>query len=478
MIKANSNTTDTLYTISVGPFVFDITEASWLSPKAAGYALERLWAIVSGGSLYEGKPFISFSASSAKSAYQLIALEKKPTLWISLRDVLPEGMTLPIDTDSLPALFYAESEPGQPPVEYSSVGILHFNIDLVSTTFFMLSRWEETVTPNRDEKGRFPGWASVAGRQGFLTRPIVDEWALVLRMWLQTLVPEWRPDPGQFRVLLSHDVDVPLKYRSVPALLKPVIKAIIRHQSLSEAIRLFQIGLRSLISWKQDPYYLALLKLMQMSENYRLHSAYYFKTSDKGSFDSGYDLNREPYASILHEIQQREHEVGFHPGYSTFKNPITLRQEKERLDKILGYSHYGGRQHHLLFQVPDTWRAWNDLGLLYDSTLTYADCVGFRCGTCHPYPVYDIETDCPLELIEIPLIVMERTLFEEKYQSASPEEGFQQIITLAERCQTVGGVFTLLWHNSTFDGQHTVWNKVYDQLIPVLASMASSKIAK
>ena len=51
---------------------------------------------------------------------------------------------------------------------------------------------------------------------------------------------------------------------------------------------------------------------------------------------------------------------------------------------------WGGRQHYLRWEAPTTWRAWEEAGLDYDSTLTFADHAGFRCGVCFEYPVYDI----------------------------------------------------------------------------------------
>lgn len=53
-------------------------------------------------------------------------------------------------------------------------------IDLFASAFFMLSRWEETVRPERDEHGRFPAIASTACQWGFLDRPVVNLYAETL----------------------------------------------------------------------------------------------------------------------------------------------------------------------------------------------------------------------------------------------------------------------------------------------------------
>ena len=47
------------------------------------------------------------------------------------------------------------------------------------------------------------------------------------------------------------------------------------------------------------------------------------------------------------------------------------------------------RQHYLRWRAPTTWQNWEDAGLDYDSTVGYADHVGFRAGTCYEYPIFN-----------------------------------------------------------------------------------------
>jgi hypothetical protein len=137
------------------------------------------------------------------------------------------------------------------------------------------------------------------------------------------------------------------------------------------------------------------------------------------------------------------------------------------MDTLLGKTNYGGRQHFLRFQVPDTWRHWEQVGLSYDATLGYADHEGFRCGTCHPFRPFDVEQNRELDLWEVPLIVMDGTLH--NYRQLTPEQGEARILELAHRCQQVEGTFTLLWHNSSLSGDWLPWSKVYRRVIRELA---------
>ena len=106
-----------------------------------------------------------------------------------------------------------------------------FDIDIIAVTFFMLSRWEETVGTCVDARGRLPATASVAGRQGFIDCPVVDEYALVLRAWVMRIAPHWRPSVGAFRVQLSHDVDRLFTARGWRSVVRRIVGDVVRRRN-------------------------------------------------------------------------------------------------------------------------------------------------------------------------------------------------------------------------------------------------------
>ena len=93
-----------------------------------------------------------------------------------------------------------------------------------------------------------------------------------------------------------------------------------------------------------------------------------------------------------------------------------------------------------------TWQAYEFAGLNMDSTLTFAGHVGFRCGVCYPYTVYDVVNRKPLNVKEMPLIVMDGTLFE--YMRLSQDEALEVCKKLSQRCRRYNGDFVFLWHNT------------------------------
>ncbi|WP_427365245.1 hypothetical protein [Candidatus Caldatribacterium saccharofermentans] len=110
---------------------------------------------------------------------------------------------------------------------------------------------------------------------------------------------------------------------------------------------------------------------------------------------------------------------------------------------------WGGRQHYLRWENPVTWQIWDEVGLDYDATLGFADHVGFRCGTCREFPVFDLKARRALRLREIPLMVMDATLLEDRYMGLKPEQALEQIEKLSNICHCFCGSFSLLWHNTS-----------------------------
>ena len=335
----------------------------------------------------------------------------------------------------------------------------YLGIDIFGAAFFMLTRYEEYVEPDRDQFGRFPASASLACREGFLERPIINEYIEVLWWCMKRLWPGLERKKRAFQTMVSHDVDIPFAYAitSTGQLIHNLGGDLLKRKSPLMAIN----RARSWVTVKrsapqQDPYY-NFGRLMDISEQHNLRSAFYFKTGcTNPNYDDKYSINHPYLRALLRDIHNRGHEIGLHPSYETYLNPEQTRAEFHRLlhacaEEDIRQEEWGGRQHFLRWQVPITWRSWAEAGLDYDSTLGYADHAGFRCGVCYEFPVYDLELSQPLALVERPLIVMEASVLGEQYMNLNEQQALDSIMTWKQMCNMYKGVFTLLWHNSSFD---------------------------
>ena len=331
--------------------------------------------------------------------------------------------------------------------------------DIFASAFFMLTRWEEYVSPCRDVHGRFPGKESIAYKFGFLHRPIVNEYAEFLwNLLLKMGFPEKLRRKREYKVMLTHDVDIVSLRSSLYAYIKSTLGDLLKRKNTKmffEKIKMYISG--------DDPYD-TFDKIMNISEKHNTKSYFFFLKSCKKTKN---DFNNKPQEikKAALRIKSREHNIGFHPSYNTYNNEQLFICEKKLLEEITDIKMEYGRQHFLRFEVPNTWRIWENAGMKWDSTLSYADIVGFRAGSCYEYYPFDFLKRRKMNLLEIPLTIMEVTLL--VYQKVSYTEYLDTIRYYADTVRKYGGTFVYLWHNTSF----WIFNKndmLYEQSLKML----------
>ncbi len=352
-----------------------------------------------------------------------------------------------------------------------SENLIETNIDIIASCFFMLSRYEEVIVGIRDEHQRFPAKASLAYKEGFLDRPIVNEYIELLWSWVHSLMPDlerkpfW-PQNKEFAICLTHDVDALTRYSPLPPALS-IGSAILRQKNPRLALSITWDYLGSLLHLKKAP----LDYMLSLEQEYGFKSSFYFMAGGDSPSDANYSITRPKVRKLIQRIENGGCEVGLHASYDSYNNLEKIALEKGRLDKIVSNRSYGNRQHYLRWKTPDTWRIQEKASLLYDSTLSFGDHAGFRCGICLPFKPFDARENRILNIWELPLTVMDTSLLNPSYQNLSPEEGYKEIIRYVEMVRRFNGVFVLLWHKSSLYllvGQ-VGWKKVYEKLMEYMS---------
>jgi hypothetical protein len=342
------------------------------------------------------------------------------------------------------------------------------NLDIFGSAFFMLSRYEEAVSNLRDSHDRFPAAASLAYRENFLGRPIVDEYVEILWAALKRLWPQLERKARQFKTLVTCDVDHPYhpSAASFTRLMKRTAGEMIRKRTLSQMITPIRNYLASRNGyWQNDPYYYTVDWMMDVNEKAGNRVAFYFipEITDT-EMDDTCSITDSAVKTMMKRIANRGHEIGIHPGYNTYQSPKDIISGVNKLQCVLDRQRIhqrvcGGRQHYLRWSTR-TPAMWNAAGLEYDSTLSYADHAGFRCGTCHEYPMFDLHQRTALKLRQRPLICMESTVIDELGYTDSALERMKK---LKRNAQRFNGNFTLLWHNSYFETERA--REMYCEII-------------
>lgn len=335
---------------------------------------------------------------------------------------------------------------------------IYLGLDVFGSAFFMLSRYEEAVKSERDNHDRFPATASLAYQEGFLDRPIVNEYLDILWVCMKKLWPRLERKKRTPRTLISCDVDFPYSagIKSLKKQIRQTGGDLFKRKDLKRTL----CGVANYFNAKRgdfslDVNYRAFDWMMDVNEAAGNKVAFYFMAGQTDSkMDGDYTLDEPVIQRLMQRIHERGHEIGLHTSYNTYLDPQQTVREADRLRQAMvqmgiHQDELGGRQHYLRWQTPQTARSLAEAGMDYDSTLTFADHIGFRCGVCYEYPMYDLRGRKPLTLRQRPLVVMEGSLFEKNYMGLNCDEKASEfIMQFKSCCHEYDGDFTLLWHNS------------------------------
>lgn len=355
--------------------------------------------------------------------------------------------------------------------------IIRTNIDIISDIFFMLTRYEEIVNAGLSEAEaykRFPGMESLSYRKNFLNRPIVNEdcelmWSWISSFNLKYIRKRWWDDK-EYAVCISHDVDFIIKYKTVKNVIRPTLE-LLKNKQFGKTVSNIGAFFKSRLDYSNDPYW-TFEYIVNKERSIGLKSSFYFMSGGTSRLDNKYKIDSPVTRKLIKYLEDNNEEIGYHSSFNSYDDYLLMKNEKENLDKIVFNKKYGCRQHYLRFKVPMTWKIQEMTGLLYDTSLGFADSIGFRCGTCFPFKPYSLLDNRIIELWEIPLLIMDVSLFKKNYNSYNAEEAYINSKNIIDKVKQYGGVFTLLWHNSSLDSYDynmTCWKQVYENIIKYIS---------
>lgn len=250
------------------------------------------------------------------------------------------------------------------------------------------------------------------------------------------------PGGKKFSVCLSHDIDHLYLLQGTGRKLINAGKGFMKGRLVE--------GLTHLSSVTKEKVYKEydLRKLIGINNSLDIRSSYYFLSLEKGEEDFNYDPSQ--IGEQLRAVIDNGNEIGLHGGHKAYNDPAKLAQEKRKLEDALGSKVTGYRNHYLRMELPATLNYLEQLSFEYDTTLGYADCAGFRNGMCYPFYPYDPVRQKFLDIVELPLIIMDATLF--FYMRLDFDVAFTICKQLTAAIKECGGVLTLLWHNNFISG--------------------------
>ena len=334
--------------------------------------------------------------------------------------------------------FFFDNAPEEPLLIFLENKVI-ISADVISAAFYLLSGWQEYFSSERDRHGRFPYAASVQKQYNFVALPVINYYFDVLRAAVehvsgQAVQPRrWGTQQAEFAAFISHDVDNLRSAWKAPA------KAALKQRKIGYFGKLLWQHFTQPDAWDN------LEVVVTATAGYGAESTFFILPANgqiaNGTPNADYKLT----PLLWQRLAALNCTVDLHGSIGTATNAQQLKAEDEVLDAS------GLRFHYLSWEPRQTPTIIEQGGLLFDTTLGFAEHFGFRNSYCQPFYPFNFEQNRAAYFLEIPLNVMDATLHHPNYLQLKPTEILPALAPVFAEIKRFGGVASVLWHNENFD---------------------------
>lgn len=329
--------------------------------------------------------------------------------------------------------FYAQYEDSTHPLSHEIIftekPVIRINDiveDLVSTIFYMVNCLQERNAPssNIDHFGRYKYSASYQYRFNCAEDNLVLNYIKeLLQRWGLEVAP-----PRTSNVFLSHDID------ALDGSWKHIVYYLVKQKRLITAFKALVRGLTG------TPFYRNIPELLALHKRFGIKSTFFFiPVQGRGQHriqNADYDIDEE--SELLQLIKSQGHSFGLHKSSKT----STLKEELKQLPYPTEYNRY----HFLSHQPHKDWDHIEAANIKVDASLGFAEHIGFRNSYGLPFHPYNPVTKEAFRFLEVPLMVMDGTLWD--YMGLSAADLGERVIRFIDQHKT-DCVISILWHNTS-----------------------------
>lgn len=362
-------------------------------------------------------------------------------------------------------LFENDITPHKVPVQQGTQYIMLYAVqaadlpfDIFAAGFYLLSRYEEYLPHQKDEYGRFSHKDSIAFKNNFLRKPLINTWVQHLQKLLQEKFPGLIFPPKQFRFIPSYDIDMAYSY-----LYKGIVRNAVgfARSALHGSFKKVNDRLAVLSGKQSDPFDVyEWLEALHLKCNLQPY-CFFLLARQRGV----YDKNINPQLQAMQELirhHAKSYEIGIHPSWQSGDNTKKLKEEIELMSSITQEKVINSRQHYVRFELPGTYQKLMELGIQHDFSMGYGTINGFRASVAGAFYWYDLKNETATNLLLHPFCFMDANSFYEQNYTAA--QAFDEIKYYHNEIKKVQGTMIIIWHNHILgaDTKFKGWKEVYE----------------
>ncbi|MDG1736011.1 MAG: polysaccharide deacetylase family protein [Crocinitomicaceae bacterium] len=330
-------------------------------------------------------------------------------------------------------------------------------VDPIASVFYILTRYEEYNSSQKDKFGRHLGKKSVLYRFGWHHMAMCDRWSIdVLEFLKLNSTFSFNKKKYKPQIIPTFDIDkaYAFKHKGLLRNLLGYFKDLLTgNKKLTKERRMVIAGS------KKDPFdnYDKIYEIHYRGFDVKL----FWMLGNYGKFDKNISYKNRRHQRLIRKMNEVV-TIGIHPSYKSNFNEFHIHNEIERLQSIIKKNVKNSRQHYLMLSFPITYDRLSEQGIEEDYSMGYADITGFRAGTARKFHWFNLSVNKKTKLLIHPFLYMDGTLNE--YLKLNTNEAEEHIAKLYLETQSYGGQFIFLWHNDTIGdyGHWSGWSRVLE----------------
>ncbi|MEC8546862.1 MAG: hypothetical protein VXY19_00910 [Bacteroidota bacterium] len=326
----------------------------------------------------------------------------------------------------IPAFFYTGSKS-------------ELSFDIFAASFYLISRYEEFLPHVKNELGSFAPYQSLAYKNSFLEKPVVDLWAVRLQERLNDFFPELPHNSWKKPVFMPIiSVVNPYKYKN---------KSLLFYLSDSLSflwkfdLFLFIEQILVLFGLKKDPYD-NFQELQKSFSKYKINPQYFFLFAKNSYFDRGLSIYKAGYRQLIKNITDYNN-VSLLASYAAQNDTSILVNEIKNLKKLINRPISSVRFNYGLLSSAKSYYGLISQELEHDFSMGYNDEIGYRASTAVPFYFYDLNNDLQTSIKINPIVATEEGL-----RKFSDQKAFKKLEKIYDGLATRSSIHIISISNS------------------------------
>ena len=319
------------------------------------------------------------------------------------------------------------------PIFFKTAG-KDLSYDIFAASFFLLSRYEEYLPHEKDAFGRYPHSASLAFREGFLNKPLVNIRIIELADKLKKKFPGITFQKSSFSFLPTYDIDIAYSYKN-----KGLIRTVggfIKEPSWRR--------INVLLDKEKDPFDIY-EELDALHKKHALKPIYFFLAAERaGRYDKNNPVDSKGMKDLLSK-HASQYDIGIHPSWKSNDKEHILQSEKKIMEDICGKKIEYSRQHYIKFELPGTYRKLINMNISHDFSMGYGSINGFRASVASSFLWYDLAAEKETTLRIHPFCYMDANCYYE--EKLDVRGAYDELLHYFHACRSVNGTLITIFHN-------------------------------